>query len=105
MEIKKKPDPRRINLIPLVKYSVEQKMAKVKPDYWDYATLLELAILAKDKESSFKLLSKLLIHLREEWEGETTLRTLRTIREAREKRNERISWTKKIEESIQEKTK
>ncbi len=105
MEIKKKPDSRRINLIPLVKYSVEQKMAKVKPDYWDYATLLELAILAKDKESSFKLLSKLLINLREEWEGETTLRTLRTIREAREKRNERISWTKKIEESIQEKTK
>ena len=79
-------------------------MAKVKPDYWDYATLLELAILAKDKESSFKLLSKLLIHLREQWEGETTLKTLRTIRAAREKRNDRILWTKK-KESIQEKTK
>jgi hypothetical protein len=28
MEIKKKPDPRRTGLIPVVKYSVEQKIAK-----------------------------------------------------------------------------
>jgi tetratricopeptide (TPR) repeat protein len=101
MEIKRNPDPRRMDLIPVVKYSVQRKIAMGKPDYWDYATLLELAILAKDKPSSFNYLSKALTHLREDWEGETTLRNLRTIREAREKRNEIISWTKKIEESIE----
>ena len=74
-----------------------------KPDYWDYATLLELAILAKDKEASFNFLAKALTHLREGWEGETTLRNLRTIREAREKRNEVVPWTKKIEDSIEKK--
>jgi hypothetical protein len=41
--------------------------------------------------------------LREEWEGETTLRNLRTIREEREKRNDVVTWTKKIEEAIQKK--
>lgn len=103
MEIKKKPDPRRMDLIPVVKYSVERKIANGKADYWDYATLLELSILAKDKESSFKFLSKALSLLRERWEGETTLRNLRTIREAREKRNEQLIWTKNIEEAIQKK--
>ena len=101
MEIKREPDSRRIDLIPVVKYSVQRKIAMGKSDYWDYATLLELAILAKDKEASFNFLAKALTHLREEWEGETTLRNLRTIREAREKRNEQLQWTKKIEESIE----
>jgi len=103
MEIKRNPDPRRIDLIPVVKYSVQRKIAQGNPDYWDYATLLELAILAKDKEPSFNFLAKALTHLREGWEGETTLRNLRIIREAREKRNEVLPWTKKIEESIQKK--
>jgi len=103
MEIKREPDPRRIDLIPVVKYSVQRKIAMGKPDYWDYATLLELAILAKDKEASFHFLAKALTHLREEWEGETTLRNLRTIREGREKRNDVVTWSKKIEEAIQKK--
>ena len=100
MEIKKDPDPRRIDLIPVVKYSVQRKIAKGNPDYWDYATLLELAILAKDKEASFNFLAKALTHLREGWEGETILKNLRIIREAREKRNEVLPWTKKIEETL-----
>ena len=103
MEIKKDPDPRRMDLIPVVKYSVQRKIAKGNPDYWDYATLLELAILAKDKDASFNFLAKALTHLREGWEGETTLRNLSLIREAREKRNEVLPWTKKIEASIQKK--
>ena len=103
MEIKKHPDPRRMDLIPVVKYSLQRKIAKGNPDYWDYATLLELAILAKDKEASFNFLAKALTHLREGWEGETTLKNLRIIREAREKRNEVLPWTKKIEDSIEKK--
>ncbi|HET8856654.1 MAG TPA: TRAFs-binding domain-containing protein [Nitrososphaeraceae archaeon] len=103
MEIKRKPNPQRTDLIPVVKYSVNRKIANGKADYWDYATLLELAILAKDKEASFNYLAKALSLLREGWEGETTLRNLRMIREAREKRNELVPWTKKIEESIEKK--
>jgi hypothetical protein len=39
MEIKRNPDPRRMDLIPVVKYSVQRKIANGKADYWDYATL------------------------------------------------------------------
>jgi hypothetical protein len=103
MEIKRNPDPRRIDLIPVVKYSVQRKIANGKADYWDYATLLELAILAKDREASFNFLSKALTHLREDWEGQTTLRNVRMIGKAREKRDEVLPWIKKIEDVIEKK--
>jgi MAP3K TRAFs-binding domain/TIR domain len=103
MEKKREPDPRKIDLIPIIKYTVHNKITNGKGDYWDYATLLELAILAKDKEASFNFLAKALTHLREGWEGETTLKNLRILREAREKRNEVLPWTKKIEDSIEKK--
>ena len=44
MEIKELPDPRCIKLIPVVEYAVERRIATGKPDYWDYATRLELAV-------------------------------------------------------------
>jgi hypothetical protein len=80
-------------------------MAKDKPDYWDYATLLELAILNKYKKTTNSVLSKVLSNLSENWKGETTLRNLRILREARERRNELVPWTKKIEKSIEKKIK
>src|SRR6266568_7606812 len=52
MELRDPPDPRREKLFPVVTYAVEQKIAKGKPDYWDHATLLELAVLAKDQEGA-----------------------------------------------------
>jgi hypothetical protein len=100
MELRNPPDPRRQELIPVVKYSIQLKMAKDKPDYWDYATLLELAILAKDKKIANSVLSKVLSKLSESWKGETTLRNLRILREARERRKESMLWTKKIEDRM-----
>ena len=50
MELKDPPDPRRTTLIPVVRYAVERRVAAGKPDYWDHATLLELAVIAKDQD-------------------------------------------------------
>jgi len=44
MERQDKPDPRKAEILPVVHYSVTRKAAK-NPDYWDFATLLELAVL------------------------------------------------------------
>src|SRR5450432_2295187 len=52
MEIKDPPDERRLAILPVVRYSVERKIAKGKPDYWDYATLLELAVMAGDRDGA-----------------------------------------------------
>jgi tetratricopeptide (TPR) repeat protein len=101
MEIKEPPDPRRTQLISVVEYSVGRRIATGKPDYWDYATLLELAILGKDKQKAIKSLSSALTLLRESWEAETTLRNLRLISEARERRQEApVEWTKQIEQAL-----
>ncbi len=101
MELKDPPDPRRFMLIPVVAYAVSRKIESGKPDYWDYATLLELAVLANDEEKAMKALSDALAIIREVWEPETTARNLRLIRETRERRGESIIWAKEIEEELQ----
>jgi hypothetical protein len=97
MELKEPPDLRRERLIPVVSYAVERRIASGKPDYWDYATRLELAVLANDQHKAESALSDALAVVRESWEPETTARNLRLIREARERRNESLQWAAEIE--------
>ena len=103
MELKDPPDPRREQLIPVVSYAAERRIATGKPDYWDYATRLELAVLARDEQRASDALGQALTAVRESWEPETTVRNLRLIREARERRQEALPWAKQIEEELQRK--
>jgi len=100
MEIKDPPDPRRERLIPIVSYAVDRRVASGKPDYWDHATLLELAVLANEQQKAEAALADALAAVREAWEPETTARNLRLIREARERRNERSEWPIEIENEL-----
>lgn len=100
MEIKNPPDPRRQRLLPVVSYSVEQRMSMAEPDYWDYATILELNVLAKDKAEATQALSAALTAVRENWEPKATAHNLRIIRKAREDRNETVDWALQIEEAL-----
>ncbi len=101
MTICNPPDPRREDLFPVVIYSVMRRIEVGKPDYWDYATLLELAVLKEDMNMVSKALADALANQREVWEAETTLNNLRLIRSAREARGEDISWMYEIEEALQ----
>ena len=49
MEISDPPDDRRHHLMPVVCYASERRFASGEADYWDHATRLELAVLAKDE--------------------------------------------------------
>jgi tetratricopeptide (TPR) repeat protein len=100
MALKNPPDDRRLALIPVVRYSVERKVAKGKPDYWDYATLIELAVLGGDQQEARKMLTKASTCIREKWEPETTARNLRLIREARERQGESVPWAVAIEQEL-----
>jgi hypothetical protein len=97
MEVKEPPDPDRHKLIPVVRYSVERRLAGSKADYWDWATLLELAVLAKDEAGAGDALGEAQALIREPWEPETTVRNLRLIREARERRGEHVPWAQALE--------
>lgn len=100
MELRDPPDQRRSSLTPVVRYAVERKMAASTPDYWDHATLIELAVLAKDEAAATQALSIALTTVREVWEPETTARNLRLIREARKRRGEDLPWAARIEDAL-----
>jgi tetratricopeptide (TPR) repeat protein len=100
MEIKEPPDPVRKEILPVVSYAVERKIAAGKPDYWDYATRLELAVLGQDEARARAALTAALPVIREPWEPETTARNLRLIREARDRRGESVPWAQRMEEEL-----
>lgn len=88
MELRNPPDRRQQEILPVVTYAVKRKMASGRADYWDHATLLELAILARDENAATAAAADALANKREIWEPETTLRNLRLIVEARASRGE-----------------
>jgi len=96
MELKEPPDPRRLEMLPVVSYAVKRRLASTTPDYWDYATLLELAVMAADQGQAFKWLGKALASVREAWEPETTARNLRLICNAWQRRGEDVSWLEEL---------
>jgi hypothetical protein len=100
MELSEPLDPRQAQLLPVVAYAVTRRIASGKPDYWDHATRLELAVLAREEDRAFSALGDALASVREKWEPETTARNVRLIREGRENRGEDAAWIKKIEEEL-----
>jgi tetratricopeptide (TPR) repeat protein len=99
MEMMPKPDPRQAEILPVVRYSAARKAAKA-PDYWDHATLLELAVLARDADDAADRLGDALAVARASWELETTARNLGLIRAMRESRGEDVAWIKTIEDTL-----
>jgi tetratricopeptide (TPR) repeat protein len=100
MELQQPPDPRRTQLIPVVSYAVERRLASGQADYWDYATRLELAVLAKDENAASRALSTTLAMVRETWEPKSTANNLALIREARQHHGNAVPWAEAIEQIL-----
>jgi hypothetical protein len=100
MELQDPPDARRSQLIPVVSYAVERRLASGQADYWDYATRLELAVLAKDENAAGRALPKALAMVRETWEPKTTANNLTLIREARQQHGDNVPWAEPIEREL-----
>jgi hypothetical protein len=100
MEVAEPPDDRRRELLPIVMYAVKRRIAAGRPDYWDYATWLELAVLNTDPAGADAALGDALAHVREPWEVETTARNLRLIRTAREGRGGDHRWIVALEAQL-----
>jgi hypothetical protein len=101
MELKEPADPRRREILPVVHYAVEQRIRSGAADYWDYATLLELAALSCDEAKGIDSLGRTLARVREPWEAETTAADLKMIREARQRRgSECPGWADHAESEL-----
>jgi tetratricopeptide (TPR) repeat protein len=83
-------------LLPVVRFAVEQRLSGATPDYWDHATMLELAVLENEPIDAMKHLAKAVAVIREKWEPETTANNLKMIEQSREGRGEDTSWLKQI---------
>jgi hypothetical protein len=101
MEMMDTPPPIQTEILPVVRYSAAQK-AKASGDYWDYATLMELAVLARDENGAMAQAEIALTKAQFGWHLETTERQLRLIRETRAARGEQIPWIKDLEDALAE---
>ncbi len=78
-------------LLPVVRFAVARRLGD-KPDYWDHATMVELAVLDDDKDAAYDHLANALSAVRETWEPKTTANNLRMIETARRERGADTGW-------------
>ncbi|MBM3522098.1 MAG: DUF4071 domain-containing protein, partial [Alphaproteobacteria bacterium] len=52
MELREPPDLERTRIAPIVRYSVDRRIARGQADYWDWATLVELCVLQNDEPAA-----------------------------------------------------
>jgi hypothetical protein len=104
MEMQDKPDTRQQEILPVVRYAASQK-AKTSADYWDHATLLELAVIGRDMADAADRLGETVasVPATASWQLETTERNLRLIRELRLGRGEDSSWIAELEKVLEQK--
>jgi hypothetical protein len=83
-------------IVPLVRYAALQRLKGGAPNYWDHATLLELAVLGNAEDEALERLSDSLAAVRESFEPKTTANNLTLIRDARRKRGVEQPWLDEI---------
>jgi tetratricopeptide (TPR) repeat protein len=83
-------------LLPVLRFAVEQRLRVAAPDYWDHATLLEIAVLENHPDQALDALDSALTAATESWQQHTTAGNLRIIGQARKERGDDIGWLNAI---------
>ncbi len=87
---------RALRLVPAVEYAVKAKMKRKEPDYWDYATLLELAVIENRFSEAEEFFYEAKPKAIEGWMFGTTKTNLEKIIKFRKERGEETSAIEKI---------
>ena len=100
MEMQDPVDPRQAEIIPVVRYSAARRAAR-GGDYWDHATLAELAVLARDREGAMDAMASALAQPNPEafWYP-TTADNLSKIVTVRRARGEEVGWITELEDYL-----
>ena len=83
-------------LLPVVRFAAEQRRRGPAADYWDQATMLEIAVLEHRPEEALDALDSALPMVTETWQPQTTAYNLRLIAQARLNRGEDTGWLNEI---------
>lgn len=83
-------------LLPVVRFSALQRLKSDTPNYWNHATLLELAVLDGNPEAAVQHLSDALVLVKEDFQPQTTANNLKLIRDAHRKRKLEEPWVDEI---------
>lgn len=75
-------------LVPLVTFAVARRGGASSSDYWDLATVLELASIGKDWAAAAKVLPRVIAQGRESWMLKTTSDNLKLLKEALQRQGE-----------------
>jgi len=87
-------------ILPVVRYANQRRMESGAPDYWDHATRMELAVIARDRAEAVAGAQAALAAMRERWEPETTVKNLRLIRESRAAHGQTVEWADELENEL-----
>ena len=106
MEMLDPPDQRQVHIFPVVQYAVQRSIATSGGDYWDHATMIELAVLARDRDSAISHLANAMVQAktpacREAFAPKSTARNLEQIRQKRMMRGENQDWVREIEHELE----
>jgi tetratricopeptide (TPR) repeat protein len=100
MEIRDPGGSAQQELLPVVRYANRRRVDGRAADYWDYATRLELGVIARDRDEAIAGARAVLGVVREPWEPESTAYNLSLIRESRAERGETVDWADELEHEL-----
>jgi len=78
-------------LVPRLRYQLGQRVADPRADYWDFASAIELAVIARDWPAALDLQQRMLKEPRADWMLQTTANSLHALGKFWEKRI-RCNW-------------
>jgi uncharacterized protein DUF4071 len=100
MYLRDPADERIAELLPVVRYSARQKALQHRADFWDHATLLEVAVLENDADAAWVAVTHAIYARPERWQAQSTLDTLVRLRRAREHTDPTPSWVHDVEAEL-----
>lgn len=100
MSMQKSRDVRFEKILPVVEFAVTRRVKQGNPDYWDYATLMEVLVIAHNKERAREVLLKALPLATEDWMRQTTADTIVMLRDKWRDDGEDVEWLGEFVEGL-----
>jgi tetratricopeptide (TPR) repeat protein len=87
-------------VLPVVRFAVARRGGLAAPDYWDRATVLELAVIAGDEPTARRAQGRLLAESHPAWMHETTAANLRILLEPLRRAGRDPTWVAEVADAL-----